>query len=321
MAAPITLQTTAHISFEQEPAGICLSPAEQFLLYFRSAEITVHSMAELTTPLYKLKAPSGIIQDLAFSPDGSLLAAATDDNQVALWSFPSGEWKRVVDGRLKKEGFFKGMFGLSHNQVVFSPDGKYLAALDNNARPVTWDTKEYSVCSHMDDQVSDAGTRLMDFSPDSQMLVVAHPHATVLYHTQMGIKIKRFTAAGKCLAFHHSKKQFAVGMRNSVKLFDPDIEEAELCVKEQNRINTVKELIFSPDGNYLLAAGGWIGTSVKSDALYAWSLSAGEMTPFIYTEDLPTNAVYKMHFIGPDKIVLVLKGLKQAIIMHLVFPG
>ncbi|MEN6389587.1 MAG: hypothetical protein ABFD04_04175 [Syntrophomonas sp.] len=320
MASPVTLQTTAHLSFEQEPAGIRMSGDEQFLVYFRSAEITVYSMAELTTPLYKLKAPSRIIQGVAFSPDGRLLAAATDDNQVGLWSLPSGEWMQVVDGRLNKQGFFKGMFGLSHNQVVFSPDGQFLAALDNKARPVIWETKKYSICSHMDEEVGDAGAHLMDFSPDSQMLVVAHPHATILYHSQTGIRIERFKAAGKCLAFHHSEKQFAVGLKNSVKLFDPDIEEAEFCGNANDGVNSIHQVMFNSDGRFLLAAGRAIGASPKSDVLYAWSLAEGLPLPLVYPDKWPTNLVYKIHLIGPDKIALVSKGSKQAVVMHLVFP-
>lgn len=320
MADPVTLRTIAHLPFEQEPAGISLSPDEQFLLYFRSAEITVHSMVELSTPLFKLKAPSGIIQGLTFSPDGRLLAAATDDNQVGLWSFPSGEFKQVVDGRLNKQGFFKGMFGLSHNQVVFSPDGQYLAALDNKARPVIWETKKYSICGHMDEQVSDAGAHLMDFSPDSQMLAVAHPHATMLYHSQTGIKIERFKAAGKCLAFNRSEKQFAVGLKNSVKLFDPEIEEAEFCSNANDGVNSIHQVMFSGDGRFLLAAGRAIGAPSKNDVLYAWSLSDKALIPLVYPDRWP-DVVYKIHFIGPDKIALVSKSLKQAFVTHPVFPG
>lgn len=320
LAAPITLKTTERLSFEQEPAGMLLSPDGQYLIYFRSAEITVLSMADISTPLYKLKAPSGIIQGLAFSPDSRLLAAATDDNQVGLWSFPSGEFEQVVDGRLNKQGFFKGMFGLSHNQVVFSPDGKYLAALDNKARPVIWETKKYSICGHMDEQVSDAGAHLMDFSPDSQMLVVAHPHATMLYHSQTGTKIERFKAAGKCLAFHRGEKQFAVGLKNSVKLFDPDIEEAEFCGNTNDGVNSIHQVMFNADGRFLLAAGRAIGSSFKSDVLYAWSLADRALMQLIFPETWPAAAVYKIHFIGPDKIALVAKGLKQAAVMHLGFP-
>lgn len=320
MTAIITLGTTAHITFEQEPGGILLSPNGQFLLCFRSAEISVYSMAEPDKPLYKLKAPSGIFHDLALSPDGRLLAAATDDNQVGLWLVPSGEMKQVVDGRLSKQGFFKGMFGLGHNQVVFSPNGKYLAALDNKARPVIWETKKYAICSHMDEPVSDAGAHLMDFSPDSQMLAVAHPHATVIYHTQTGLRIERFKAAGKCLAFHHSEKQFAVGLKNSVKLFDPDIEEAEFFTNVNDNVNSVHQVAFNGDGRFLLAAARTVGTSSKSDVLYAWSLADGDILPCVFSEAWPVNTVYRIHFIGPDSIALVAKGLKQAVVMHLNYP-
>jgi WD40 repeat protein len=59
---------------------------------------------------------SGIGQALAFSPEGKVLAAATEKNTVTLWSLPSGDELKKLSGH---QGALCGM--------AFSPDGTVLA--------------------------------------------------------------------------------------------------------------------------------------------------------------------------------------------------
>ncbi len=65
---------------------------------------------------------------MAFSPDGRLLATASEDGTAQLWDPATGEHLRTLTGQT---GWVRG--------VAFSPDGRLLAtaSLDETAR--LWD--------------------------------------------------------------------------------------------------------------------------------------------------------------------------------------
>ncbi|HWP95481.1 MAG TPA: hypothetical protein VN426_01385 [Syntrophomonadaceae bacterium] len=320
----VSLQVTGIISYEQEPSGALLSPDEKYLVTYRSTKINIWEMPAFGAKGIILKTPSGIIHDLTFSPDGTILAAATDEGQVVMWSFPQGERLRVLNGDLNKQGFFKNLFGYHHNQVAFSPDGKYLASLDNSARPLLWETQNFALFTHLYDPVFDSEYNTMAFSPDSKMLVVAHGHTAVLYDVHLGIKIEDFGAIAESLAFHHSKKQIAVGYRDKITLFDPKAADAEFRTKKEDRIISINNIVFSPDGNYLLAVGRSVSPSVRGRVLYGWSLLDGESVLHIPPETLANisgdnniSAGAGIHIISRNKALVVLKDPHRMVIIDL----
>jgi WD40 repeat protein len=67
------------------------------------------------------------IKCAAFSPDGTLLATAADENCVALWEIPAGKPKGPLLGRTTP--------GVA---LAFAPDGKTLAAVDKGGTVERW---------------------------------------------------------------------------------------------------------------------------------------------------------------------------------------
>jgi WD40 repeat protein len=66
--------------------------------------------------------------DLAFSPDGTLIALATYDNTVVLWDAGTGEACYVLAS------------GSWNRRVTWSPDGEMLAAGTGDGKIVLWET-------------------------------------------------------------------------------------------------------------------------------------------------------------------------------------
>jgi len=65
-----------------------------------------------------LKGHTDLVPFLAFSPDGTLLASASQDGTVRLWRFPAGTAEEVLEGSRS-----------SHQNLAFSPNGRWLAVL------------------------------------------------------------------------------------------------------------------------------------------------------------------------------------------------
>jgi WD40 repeat protein len=76
----------------------------------------------------KLKRHSHHVTAVAFSPDGKLLALASDDARVKLWNAGSGAALQTPEGHL----------GLV-NAVAFSPDSKLPASASKDKMVKLWD--------------------------------------------------------------------------------------------------------------------------------------------------------------------------------------
>jgi len=101
------------------------------------------------------------VRSLAFTPDGSALAAAGGDTQdfvIHIWDVASGEEISTLTGH----------GGIVWN-VTFSPDGQILASVSSDGTAKIWDWRSGDLLKTLDfpDQVGS-----VSFSPDGQTLAV-----------------------------------------------------------------------------------------------------------------------------------------------------
>ncbi len=76
---------------------------------------------------------TGIIRDIAFSPDGRLLATADNTNTVTLWDVATGGKMRQLRGHSRLVSY-----------VAFSPDGRKLASSSWDSTVIVWDLDDGS---------------------------------------------------------------------------------------------------------------------------------------------------------------------------------
>jgi WD40 repeat protein len=195
---------------------------------------------------------------VAFSPDGTVLAAGSQDGTISLWNAATGRKTAV----LTTDFFIRSL--------AFSPDGKTLAAGGDSGDVILWNTATRKQVSTLA-MSSPVGT--LAFSPDGKTLAAGDDDGTVVLWDaatgRQGGSVNVGSAQLDSVAFSPDGKTIAAANGGDVDIWDTATGKraATLVVK-----TGAGSVAFSPDGK-TIAAGSFSGGDVT-----LWDTASGRQT-------------------------------------------
>jgi serine/threonine protein kinase/WD40 repeat protein len=223
--------------------GMKLSSDGQLLVFACEEGVVLHDLSNSERRLY-MRGDSS--RSVAFAPDDRSIAFTSIREGVRIWNISANREIAV----LRLGG------GSTDQRVVFSENSQMLASRDLSEIQV-WNlaaTREKLVMSgHV------GGVSRISFSPDStQLASVGKDRRLTIWDATSGTPLRTlddFDVSAQTVAFHPGGKLMASGdWGGNVKLWDTRSWEAQSVAGHAAGIN-VWSVQFSPDGQYLAAAG------------------------------------------------------------------
>ena len=196
---------------------------------------------------HRLVGHKGAVLAVAFSPDKSTLATAGIDQTIQLSDVATGQRKSTLIGH---KSWVSGL--------VYHPEGEWLASGSSDGTIKIWNPANSNPLKTL--EATPAEVRSLAISPDGTELAAGMRYGKVKVWSTRDWQ-ERLTVSGSgdtcSVAFHPTRKQFVTtegdwNRGGTIKL--RDLVDGKI-LKEFRHTGEILNLSFSPDGQFLAAAG------------------------------------------------------------------
>lgn len=228
-----------------------LSPAIQAAIY---------DVAYSTRLRQQLTGHSRKVTAIAVSPDGSIIASASEDLSIILWDAETNEIQGQLIGH-------RGAI----SDLAFSPDGTYLVSVGNDALIFVWDVANRQSLQQL------TGHRNVitgvDFSPDGQEIVTGSGDDTLMIWNietgEMSQQLEGHSDSVRAVAYSPDGQTIISASRDTTLILW-DANTGEQIRVFTGHTESVQSVVFAPDGQNILS-GSFDGSIIL------WDVATGNL--------------------------------------------